>query len=131
METKKVKKLSLKDVFESSKETNAVKLAELSGKSVSYVKRFLKKNVSELEVVSESKIDLKNEDFVPAGSRHSNHYQADIMFLHDYKRLRENKKYIGILTVLNTTTRKAYARAIKSTEGTGVVKAMEEMLDET
>jgi len=44
--------------------------------------------------------------------------------------LKENKRHIGVVTVLNTTTRKAYARAIKSTEGNGVANAMEEMIDE-
>jgi hypothetical protein len=50
--------------------------------------------------------------------------------MHDYKRLKDNKKHIGILTVLNTTTRKVYTRGIKSTEGVGVRDAMEDIIDD-
>jgi len=121
---------TLKEVYDETHEKNPIKLAELSGKSVSYVKSFLKKNVAELEVISDSKIDLSKVDYVPAGSYSNNHYQADITFLHDYKRLKDNKKHVGILTVLNTTTRKAYARPIKSTEGNGVMNAMKEIIEE-
>ena len=117
-------------MFNETNEKNPIKLAELTGKTVAYVKSFLRKNVEELAVVSESKIDLKNVDYVPAGSYSNNHYQADIMFLHDYKRIRENKKYIGILTVLNTTTRKVYARGIKSTEGAGIELAAKEIIED-
>ena len=129
-EKPKMKAKTLKEVYETSKITNPLKLAELSGKTVSYVKKFLKNNVAVLDVVSNSKIDLKNVAFVPAGSRYDNHYQADITFLHDYKHLKDNKKHIGILTVLNTTTRKAYARGIKSTEGVGVRNAMIDIITE-
>ena len=85
---KKTKTKTLKDIYEDTQEKKPLKLSKLSGKSVAYVKSFLKKSVSELEVVSSSKIDLKNVDFVPAGSGYDNHYQADITFMHDYKRLK-------------------------------------------
>jgi hypothetical protein len=123
---------TLKAIFEGSGERDAVKLSALSGKSIAYVKKFLNANVAELEAVNnETKLDFKKyEGFVPSGSKSNNHYQADITFLHDFKRLRDNKKHIGILTVLNTTTRKAYARGIKSTENDDTVKMFGEILEE-
>ena len=129
-EKPKMKTKPLKDIFKESGEKNPLKLAELSGKTVAYVKTFLKNNVSELEVVSNSKIDLKNVNHTPAGSRFDNHHQADITFMHDYKRLKDNKKHIGILTVLKSTTRKACERGIKRTEGVGVRDAMIEIIEE-
>jgi hypothetical protein len=54
-----VKAKALEDIFSESQEKNPIKLAELSGKSVAYVKKFLNSNVPELEVVSNSKIGLK------------------------------------------------------------------------
>jgi hypothetical protein len=56
-EKPKMRAKTLKNIFEESQEKNPLKLAEVSGKSVSYVKKFLKNNVPELEVVSNSKID--------------------------------------------------------------------------
>lgn len=54
-------------MFEETKEKNPLKLAELSGKSVPYVKTFLKQPIPELEVISDRKVDFKKVDYTPAG----------------------------------------------------------------
>jgi hypothetical protein len=122
----KKNKRTLKEVYEESKETNALKLSELANTSASYAKQFLKKQNEAFDVVG--KIDLKNTNDVPCGSSVSNHWQADVMFLHDYKKLRDNKKHIGVLTLLNTTTRQAQAQPVKSTQAKDINKAMMDMI---
>lgn len=131
MKTKNTKTRTLKQVYDETNERNYLKLAALAEVSPAYAKAFLKKNVSEFEVISNSKIDLEKVDYVPAGNQSSNHYQADILFLpKEMRDLKGNKKFVGVLTLLNTTTRKAYARAVKTTNGDESVKGMKEMLDE-
>jgi hypothetical protein len=119
-------KRTIKEVYDESKETNALKLSELANTTVSYAKQFLKKQNEAFEVVG--KIDLKNTNDVPCGSSINNHWQADVMFLHDYKNLRDNKNHVGILTLLNTTTRQARAQPVKSTQTKEINKAMMNMI---
>ena len=119
------KRRSVKGIYLENGESNPLKLAELSGRSVQYIKSFLKKNNEKLEVINNS--NTKNIDYVPAGSGNINHWQTDVMFLKDYKSF--NKGHIGILTVLNTNTRQVHARAIKSTQSKEVCNKMNEIID--
>ena len=130
IERKRTKK-SLKDIYKETKITNPLQLAKEAGVSATYARNFLKKNIAELEVLSNSKIDLKKVDYVPAGSSNTGHWQADIMFLHDYKRLAGNKKHLAVLTLLNTNTRQANARGLKTSTAREITSKMKEMIYET
>ena len=123
---KKTDKRTLKDIYEETGETNALKLAELSKKSVAYVKQFLKKQNETFDVATNTR--QKTGGDVSSGSPVHNHWQADVMYLNDFKNLKDNKQNIGILTLLNTNTRQARARGIKSTQAKDINKAMTEMI---
>jgi hypothetical protein len=51
------------------------------------------------------------------------------MFLHEFKK--HNKQHIGIITLLNTTSRELNARAIKTTQATEIKNKLIEMIYET
>lgn len=123
---KSIKPKSLKEHYESTKEHDPLILAQISGKSIGYVKNFLKK-AQGLSYTTGHKTNKKLH--VPCGSKEPGHYQADCMFMHDYKS--KNRQFIGILTCLNTTSRKAYARAFKNTEAATITKLLKEIIDET
>jgi hypothetical protein len=64
--------------------------------------------------------------YSPTGAP-SGHYQADVMFLDDYRGV--NKQRGAILTVMNTTTRAVSARALLNAKSATTAKAMAIMLD--
>ena len=122
----KVSKPTLKQVYEKEKETDPLILSKLADVKYETAKRFLKSINSQADLTKEHR-KTKTVRYAPAGADSMFHFQSDIMFLKDYKK--SNNGHIGVLTLLNTTTRKADARAVKSTQAQEVSKKMEEMLD--
>ena len=98
---------------------------QLNWCDVSYVKSFLKK-ANGLSYTTGHKTNKKL--FVPCGSDQMGHYQADCLFMTDYKSA--NKQFTGILTCLNTTTRKAYARPFKNTTAKTISQLMKEIIED-
>ena len=123
MESTKTK--SLKEHYELTKENDPLILAKISGRDVSYVKSFLKK-AQGLSYTTGHKINKKL--YVPCGSNQAGHYQADCLFMTDYKST--NKQFTGILTCLNTTSRQAYARPFKNTTAKTISQLMREIIED-
>lgn len=116
-------KKSLKHFYEEDKTLSPLELSKKAGVSINYVKTFLKRHDEDKQILSKQKI---KKHFVPAGSGLFDHYQADVMFMHDYKF--QNRRYLAVLTCLNTTTREAWAQPLKSTSEKDVIPAIKKII---
>src|SRR4051812_4281702 len=67
-------------------------------------------------------------EFAPAGGPNGT-FQADLLFM-DEGLKKVNGGHMAILTVLNVTSRMAYARPLKSKESKAVVPAMRAIIEE-
>jgi hypothetical protein len=125
MSEKKPKVKPLSEYYKENPGINAFDLASKSGKTLQYVRNFLKKNDSQQQILYNTRHEHID---TPAGSPLADHYQADVMKMNWYKS--QNKQFDAVLTVLNTTTRVVYAKPLKSLEADKIIKAMGEMLNE-
>jgi len=102
-------------------------LAERAGVSVPTAKKFLSQQLG--AVINEKHVAPPpgSAKYSPAGD-HPDYWQADVIFFEKFKS--KNKQHKAILTVLNTTTRYALARPLKSKDAESTCKAMENILDE-
>ena len=112
-------KPNLKFYYEQDKKKSALQYSKLAGVSVNYVKTWLKKNHEDLKLFSNTK---SKGEFVPAGSGLQGHYQADVIYFDSYKA--QNGQHTAILTVLHTTSRRAYAEKLKNIQHPQMLKAM-------
>jgi hypothetical protein len=117
---------SLAKIYEENPDKTAVEIAKLAKVDYAYAKKFIKSKDESKETFKELRTDKKAKKYVPCGHQSNFHWQADCMFLNDYTK--QNKQHKGILTLLNTTTREANARAIKGTTAEEITKKMLEMI---
>jgi hypothetical protein len=117
--------MTLREVYENAKTStrNPVLLAKRAGTSVKSAKAFLATQAS--AAVRTAWRKPTPEQFAPAGGP-AGHWQADTLFLDDYRGV--NSKRRAILTLLNTTTRYAIARPLLNTQAATVSAAMEDIL---
>lgn len=99
-------------------------LAERAGVTVKSAKTFLRDEAS--AQVSRQRRKPTADNYAPTGAPQG-YWQADVIYLGDYKGVNVRRK--AILTVLNTTTRFAYARPLLDATAERVAEAMSSILD--
>ena len=111
------------DAYEKHKNITPLELATITGYSVQTAKNFLRKND-----IKQQPLETNNNKkfYSPAGSDKPGAFQSDIMYMNDYKK--QNKQHMAIITLLEITTRVAYARGLKSTSSKHVIPALESIL---
>ena len=102
-------------------------LAERAGVSVPTARKFLSQQIGAIINEKHVKPPPGSAKYSPAGD-HPDYWQADVIFFEKYKS--KNLQHKAILTVLNTTTRYALARPLKSKDAESTCKALENILDE-
>ena len=119
---------TIRQIYEDPKTTtkNAKILAERANVKLESAKRFLKNEASAQIVKPYNKpTDLKF--YSPTGGI-KNAWQSDVMYLYDFRG--KNDKRIAILTLLNTTTRVAFARGLLNTKSQTVAHELESMIND-
>lgn len=117
--------VKLQNAYDEDPNLTPLELALKAGVSVQTAKSFLKKTDIKIQPLEKN----TNEIFyVPCGSDKPGHFQADIMYMTDFKS--QNKQFTCVLTILETTTRCPYARGLKSAKAPHVLAAIEEMITE-
>ena len=99
-------------------------LAERAGVTVKSAKTFLRDEAS--AQVSRQRRKPTADNYAPTGAPQG-YWQADVIYLEDYKGVNMRRK--AILTVLNTTTRFAHARPLLDATAERVAEAMSSILD--
>ena len=99
-------------------------LAERAGVTVQSAKTFLRDEAS--AQVSRQRRKPTADNYAPTGAPQG-YWQADVIYLEDYKGVNVRRK--AILTVLNTTTRFAHARPLLDATAERVAEAMSSILD--
>jgi len=113
------------DAYEHDPTQTALQLSKKAGLSVQTAKAYLKVADIKQQPLTKNANEIIH---VPCGSDKQGHWQSDIMYMHDYKK--QNKGHMAIITLLETTTRVPYARALKSSKAKDVIPALESMLIE-
>jgi hypothetical protein len=104
---------------------NASLLAKRAGTTVAEAKAFLNSQAS--AAVNKKWVRPQLNEFAPTGAP-PYHWQADVIYLDILKGKNNMKK--AIVTVLQTTTRFAYARALTNNKAATVAEALKDILDE-
>ena len=99
-------------------------LAERAGVTIKSAKTFLRDEASSQVAKQWRKPSADN--YAPTGAP-AGHWQADVIYLKDYKGV--NTRRMAILTVLNTTTRFVHARPLLDATAERVAEAMSSILD--
>ena len=102
-------------------------LAQRTGMTQVAAKTFLASQKSSVIQKRWTAPPVGSAQYSPTGAP-AGHWQADVIFFKDLKS--KNQQNIAILTVLNTTSRYALARPVKSTTAATVVHQMKDILDE-
>jgi len=107
--------------------TSKKKLYEkLKEQGVSY--KDVKEFIDSQKMGQEYERDVNKKEEFPINAP-ENSYQGDITFFDKYKKV--NKGFVGILTFIEITTKKAYAYAVKSKKEKDIKEAIEKFLIES
>ena len=106
---------------------DAVLLAKRSGVDLKTAQAFLRNEASSQTSAQWKKPPQSGHNYSPTGAPAGN-YQADVIFLEDYKGVNAKRK--AILTVMNTTSRYAAARPLLNNKAPTVAAALEDILDQ-
>jgi len=117
--------MTLREIYNDPKTTtrNATLLAKRAGTTVKSAKAFLATQTS--ATVRTAWRRPSTQQFAPAGGP-AGHWQADTLFLDDYRGVNDKRR--AILTLLNTTTRYAIARPLLNAQAATVTAALKDML---
>ena len=119
--------MTLREVYDNPKTTtrNPALLAKRAGVTLKSAKAFLAaQSGAEVRVAWRRP---SAEQFAPTGGP-AGHWQADTLFLDQYKGV--NDKRGAILTLLNSTTRYAIARPLLNVKAASIAAALEDILNE-
>jgi hypothetical protein len=106
---------------------NAKLLGERANTTTALAKAFLAGQTSNAVQTKWTAPPVGSPQYSPTGAP-AFHYQADVIWFELMKSKNKQKK--AILTVINTTSRYAYARALKDAKAATVVIQMKDILDE-
>jgi hypothetical protein len=117
---------TLREIYENPRTStrNAELLARRAGTTIKSAKAFLATQMS--AAVRTAWRRPSAEQFAPAGAP-AGHWQADVMYLGDYKGV--NDKRTAVVTLMNTTTRYAIVRPLLNAKAATVAAALEDVFE--
>ena len=120
---------SIREVYDDPRVTtrNPKLLAQRAGVAVASAQAFLRKQASAQTSEQWRKPSQHSHSYAPTGAPADN-YQSDVVFMSGFGGVNDKRR--AILTLLNTTTRFAAARAILSAKAPAVAAGMASILDE-
>ena len=119
---------TIRQVYENPLTTtkNVKVLAERANVKIESARRFLK-NEASVQIVKQYTKPTDLKFYSPTGAN-KNEWQSDVMYLTDF--LGKNNKRMAILTVLNTTTRVAFARGLLNTKSKTLAHELNDIINE-